>query len=160
MKEYTPEPIVETAEQKGWAKKVQYQIVVAVRIADIEDYGKIKPKLFLRTVEIDFEKYFDMNTCNHCKANGHGNRFHYGKACTDAVVAICWVCAVHYGRSAFTIKTIENVLTSSMSDWCRIVSEKPISVKDAMMFYKREGKVIDGTVLLMLNEIKDKFEVA
>jgi hypothetical protein len=157
-KEYTPKPLVSTAEQMGWAKKVVFKDVVVNRIPDPLDYNKIKPKLFLRTIEIDAERYFEFNRCNHCVANEHGNKFHYLRAMTDSVVAICWACAVHYGRTAFMIQTLDDVRSGTMSGWCKVLEEKPISAKEAIEFYRETGKVVDGTVRLLLNERKDKLE--
>jgi hypothetical protein len=43
----------------GWAKKIQFKDIVILRIPDPQDFNKIKPKLFLRTIEIDVERYFE-----------------------------------------------------------------------------------------------------
>lgn len=158
-KEYIPEPLTESVESKGWSKKIQFKDVVILRIPDAKDYNKIKPTLFLRTIEVDAEKYFDMNTCGHCKANGHGHRFHFVKHVTDTLCGICWACAVHYGRSSFTISALEDVRSGSMNAWAKIIEEKPISVKDAMRFYKENGRIIDANVMLMMQEKEGQFEV-
>jgi hypothetical protein len=157
-KELPQEPLISTAEQMGWAKKIQFKDIVVLRIPDAQDFNKIKPKLFLRTIEINAERYFEFNRCNHCVANEHGNKFHYLRAMTDSVVACCWACATHYGRSAFMIQTISDVHSGSMSAWCKVIEEKPISVKDAVKFYRETGKIVDVNVRMMIQE-KDGFEV-
>jgi hypothetical protein len=158
MMEFQPKPKISTAEEMGWFKKIQFKDVVVLRIPDRHDYNKIKPKLFMRTIEIDTEKYFEFNKCGHCTLNNHGHRFHYLKAATDAILGICWACSVHYGRTAFTIQTLQDVRGGQPTAWCRVISEKPISVKQAVEFYQETGKVMDGTVRMLLGEREGLFE--
>jgi hypothetical protein len=155
--EHQEPPLIQKPQDKGWFKKITYQNIVLLRVPDPKDHMKIKAKLFLRTFEVDAEKYFTFNPCGHCTLNNHGHRYHFVLGATGSVQAICWACAVHYGRSSMLIKTNEG-REGKPSKWCKIISEVPITPQQAVKFCREHSRAIPVNVRMMLSE-REGFEV-
>lgn len=139
-----------TAEEMAWFKKVEFETIVLLHVADKSEHLKIKPQLFYRKYVVDIEKYYLAHKCDLCESKGYGAKYHFLRNMPSGIYTICWCLATRYGRSASGPIQLHKNREGSTSSWVKLIEEKKISRKDAFQILSRLQRVASVKVRLYL----------
>jgi hypothetical protein len=156
-KEIAQEPLRKSPSEMGWLKQVEFETVVLLQVADMQEHGKIKPQLFYRKYIVDAETYYQYHKCDLCEHNGIGSRFHFLRAMPQGIFHICWLNATKFGRSASGTIQLHMNREGKPSAWCKLIEEKQIDKSEAMRILKRLQRLASVDVRLFLEYDSEKF---
>jgi hypothetical protein len=156
-KELAQEPIDKTPQECGWRKKVTFETVLVLHIANPKEHFKIMPQLFYRKYEVSAEIYAKHKGCSICALNGVGTKFHFLRSMPQGVYSICWLMAVKHGRSASgPIQLHENVREGKVAKWVKLIKERKIDKSEAQRILQRLQRLPSIEVRLLLEYGEDK----
>lgn len=142
-----------TPSEMGWAKKVLFEDIILLDVANPKNRFKLEKALFHRTYEIDVKEYYKHHKCNLCEHNGLASKFHYFRVMEAGVYTVCWLNATKFGRTASgPIQTLIS-REGDLASWVKMISDK-VSKKKAKEILRRLQRAPNMDVGLYLAELK------